>query len=220
MRGSNPKRPPERGDGTTLQVEEIFPTFQGEGPFAGQSAVFIRLGGCNLACDFCDTQFESFHPMSLSIILRHVEHYSKSMSRPLVVITGGEPLRQPIERLCSELLARDYMVQVETNGTLWRELDARVHVICSPKAVAGIYGRLRPDVLERAAALKFVISANKRPYDRVPNVGQGDDMPIYLQPMEEGDPKQDARNLSHAVDLSRRYGCFLSVQLHKVMGVA
>jgi organic radical activating enzyme len=58
MRGNNPIRPPEQGDGMILQVKSIFATIQGEGPNVGTPAVFIRLGGCNLACEFCDTSFE------------------------------------------------------------------------------------------------------------------------------------------------------------------
>ena len=49
MFGNNPKRGYAKGDGTSLAVQEIFPTIQGEGPYADWHSVFIRLGGCNLA---------------------------------------------------------------------------------------------------------------------------------------------------------------------------
>ncbi|CAN0594227.1 unnamed protein product, partial [Ectocarpus sp. 12 AP-2014] len=59
MFGDNPIRPPEKGDGLHLMVKQIFKTLQGEGPHVGTPSIFVRLGGCNLACDFCDTEFEN-----------------------------------------------------------------------------------------------------------------------------------------------------------------
>lgn len=78
MLGQNPIRPPITGDGTQLFVQSIFPTIQGEGPAAGIPSVFIRLGGCNLACSFCDTEFESFEEMALGDILSTVNNYIRS----------------------------------------------------------------------------------------------------------------------------------------------
>ena len=57
----------EQHSGDFLDIQEIFPTLQGEGPFVGQGAIFIRLGGCNLKCNFCDTEFDSFKNFSLKI---------------------------------------------------------------------------------------------------------------------------------------------------------
>ncbi|MBX9726502.1 MAG: 7-carboxy-7-deazaguanine synthase QueE, partial [Rickettsiales bacterium] len=123
MFGKNPKRAPEMTDGTTLHVVEIFPTLQGEGPCVGQPAVFVRLGGCNLACDFCDTEFENFSAIPLQSMLENI-HAHTTEGRDLVVITGGEPMRQNIAPLCEALIAAGFRVQIETNGTLWRELPA------------------------------------------------------------------------------------------------
>jgi len=72
MLGDNPKRPPTNGDGTSLLVKNIFKTLQGEGPHAGVPAVFIRLGGCNLACSFCDTEFEDYQQHALSEIVKTI----------------------------------------------------------------------------------------------------------------------------------------------------
>ena len=57
MFGKNPIRKPENHDGNFLKIQEIFYTIQGEGIYSGYPAVFVRLGGCNLACKFCDTDF-------------------------------------------------------------------------------------------------------------------------------------------------------------------
>ena len=108
MFGKNKILKIEQHAGDFLDIQEIFPTLQGEGPFVGQGAIFIRLGGCNLKCNFCDTEFDSFKNFSLTEILQKVIELSKNSQgkivRKLVVITGGEPMRQPIEKLCKELI--------------------------------------------------------------------------------------------------------------------
>jgi organic radical activating enzyme len=222
MFGHNPKRPPEKGDGSTLLVQEIFPTLQGEGMFTGRAAVFVRLGGCNLACTFCDTEFESFQPMRLTDVLAQCEGYAASMAHPLLVITGGEPLRQTLLPLCEAALARGFDVQIETNGTLFQALPDAVHIVCSPKATAAGYAPLRPDMLARTNALKFIISAEHPAYNSVPDIGQAlrPDVPIYVQPMDEYDVMRNARNVAHTIKLAGQYGYHLSMQLHKMLGVA
>lgn len=218
MHGSNPIRPPVKGDGSTLDVVEIFPTLQGEGPLVGMPAVFVRLGGCNLACGFCDTEFEDFSALSLDAILARVAEYPAIR---LVVITGGEPLRQPIGLLCGQLLNCGYRVQIETNGTLWRELPEGVDVVCSPKASGGAYHPLRPDVLAHASALKFIVSAHDEVYRNVPDVGQaGMAVPVYVQPMDEQDGAKNRENYAHAVALCLAHGYRLSLQTHKILGIA
>lgn len=220
MFGKNPKRPPENGEGTTLHVVEIFPTLQGEGPFVGQPAVFVRLGGCNLACDFCDTEFEAFDAMALDDILKAVTQHADGI-RDLVVITGGEPLRQNIAPLCEALLAKGMRVQIETNGTLWRALPAAVNVVCSPKVTDGKYHPLRPDLLARVDALKFIVSADEDDYHTVGEVGQaGTAIPVYVQPMDEYDPARNAKNMAHALALAQTHGYRLSLQTHKMLGIA
>ena len=222
MFGKNPKRPPETGDGSTLQVVEIFPTLQGEGPFTGHPAVFVRLGGCNLACEFCDTEFEDFESIELQSLLREIESLSLNEKvarvRDLVVITGGEPLRQEIAPLCAALLERGFRVQIETNGTLWRTLPEGVNVVCSPKAP---YHPLRPDLLARTDALKFIISGDDVAYANVAEVGQAQrNIPVYVQPMDVADPVKNAANVARAAQLAQQYGYRLSLQTHKILGIA
>src|ERR1051325_10188368 len=102
MFGKNKILKPEIHAGLNLDVQKIFLTLQGEGPYVGQPSVFVRLGGCNLACNFCDTEFDSYKKISLKKIISEVKKLSQNSSkkrvRNLVVITGGEPLRQPIEQ--------------------------------------------------------------------------------------------------------------------------
>jgi 7-carboxy-7-deazaguanine synthase len=223
MRGDNPKRPPEHGDGQTLAVVEIFPTLQGEGPFVGQPAVFVRLGGCNLACSFCDTEFERFASQTLHHILDTVEASATegaSRARDLVVITGGEPMRQNIVPLCEALLQRGFRVQIETNGTCYLPLPKAVHVVCSPKATGGRYYPIREDVWELVDAIKFIICKEDPTYGDIGQVGQaGRDTPIYVQPMETGDPAQDKMNTHYTAALAQREGYYLSLQTHKLLEI-
>lgn len=224
MFGKNPIRPPVAGDdGLTLSVVEVFPTLQGEGPYTGHPSVFVRLGGCNLACTFCDTEFEQFEPITLKALVADIEtkaleHHERV--RRLVVITGGEPLRQNIVPLCEQLLQRGFQVQIETNGTVWRPLPEGVHVVCSPKVSGGEYHALRPDLLSRVDALKFIISDSRADYRDVGEVGQhARDIPVYVQPMDEYDADKNAANLARAAMLAQRDGYLLSLQTHKIMGI-
>lgn len=218
MFGQNPLRAPLKGDGATLQVQHIFPTLQGEGPFTGVPSIFIRLGGCNLACSFCDTEFETFETMTLDAILASVSKLSNST--PLIVITGGEPFRQPIRPLCEALLAKGYKVQIETNGTLYRDIPEAVQIICSPKTVNGRYVPIRDDVMRRALGVKFIVSSAKSDYTAVAQVGQSVyGTPVYVQPMDEYDETVNRNNLHHAVRIAANGGYRLCLQTHKMLGI-
>lgn len=217
MKGKNPLRKPVQDDGRTLAVKAIFPTLQGEGPYAGYPSVFVRLGGCNLACDFCDTDFENFQDMPIAAILAEIERLDEDRQR-LVVITGGEPLRQNIVPLCEHILATSRRIQIETNGTIYRALPKEVAVICSPKMTNGEYHAIRPDLLPSINAFKFILSATRPDYYQVPELGNGKQA-IYVQPMDEGDHLKNAANLSYATKLAYEYGYMLSVQLHKIWGI-
>ena len=225
MFGKNKILKIEQHSGDFLDIQEIFPTLQGEGPFVGQGAIFIRLGGCNLKCNFCDTEFDSFKNFSLTEILQKVVEFSKNSQgkivRKLVVISGGEPMRQPIEKLCKELILLNFLVQIETNGTIFRELPREVKIICSPKISNHKYHLLRSDILQKIDALKFIISANNDDYSEVGEVGQAsrNAISIYVQPMDEYDEKKNKENLQKCLDLCEENGYFLSLQTHKIIGL-
>lgn len=219
MFGKNPILKPENHEGNSLKVTEIFATFQGEGPYVGFPSVFIRLGGCNLACDFCDTDFDEFQEISLDEIINDVAKKSKSNKAKLIVITGGEPLRQPISKLCQKLIDAGFLVQIETNGTIFRDLPKETKIICSPKISNGKYHALRPDLLARVDALKFIISANKKDYSDIIDFSQGK-IPVYLQPMDEYDEAKNLANQKLTLDLAQKYGFRISIQMHKVLRIA
>ncbi|MCM1309721.1 MAG: 7-carboxy-7-deazaguanine synthase QueE [Bacteroides sp.] len=132
------------------RVNEVFYSLQGEGVWTGCAAVFVRLSGCNRACEFCDTDFRSFTEMSEAEIVAEVCKYPAEM----VVITGGEPALQLTESLVDALHAASKKVHVETNGSL--PLPANVDwVTCSPK--------LPPYDITRIDELKVVLTADCDP---------------------------------------------------------
>ncbi len=99
----------------TLTINEIFLSLQGEGTRAGRPCVLIRLTGCDLRCNWCDTQYayDEGDPMSIDAICAAVAEFGC----PLVEVTGGEPLAQPAaEALLAVLCDAGYEVLLETSG--------------------------------------------------------------------------------------------------------
>lgn len=224
MFGNNPKRSPFKGDGSLLYVQEIFTTIQGEALNAGIPSVFIRLGGCNLSCNFCDTEFEDFVGLHIEDVLTQIDESSKNYegkrAKHLVVITGGEPLRQPIAPLCNKLIALGFDVQIETNGILYQPLPDLVQIICSPKVIKGKYISPHPELLAKITAFKFLISDNVTGYNRVEELGQSQyNIPVFIQPMDQFNVLLNRKNLDLAIDLAMNNGYRLSYQMHKVIGI-
>lgn len=224
MFGQNKKKPFLKGNGLFLEVTKIFKTFQGEGLYTGYPAVFIRLSGCNLNCSFCDTDFDTYKVLSVDSILQKISLLLKeNNSEPenhLIVITGGEPFRQPIEILCDKLIELKYKVQIETNGTFYRDINKKIDIICSPKNIGGSYTKIKENLLNSITALKFLISANNKNYFLPGEVGQNELKIItYLQPMDEYDIKKNKENMKRVVSLAKKYNYYISLQTHKILEI-
>ena len=116
----------------TYPVMELFHTVQGEGLFSGQAACFIRLGGCDVGCAWCDVKESwdaSAHPRRSAADLA-----AEAASHParIVVVTGGEPLMHDLQPLTDALRARGLRTHLETSGT--HPLTGDWHHVCfSPK---------------------------------------------------------------------------------------
>lgn len=230
MRNEQAPSPRIRGGTGTLEVHSIFYTIQGEGPHAGRPAVFVRLYGCNLQCPACDTDYTSTRTsLSPAALARIVAERYAAPGPPLVIITGGEPFRQPIGPAVEALLDLGCLVQVETNGTLPPPslVDAlNFQVVCSPKT-----GAVNKALLPFITAYKYVLAADSialddglplralehpaRPRLARPRKGFNRRF-IYVQPM---DPDPEGANLRACIDATYRFGYTLSLQQHKIIGV-
>jgi organic radical activating enzyme len=172
----------------------MFFTLQGEGPYAGQPALFIRLAKCNLDCSFCDTFFDDGDWMTFDEIADKCKTtiHSYWMDRQLpvpkwaldkglssgvvLVMTGGEPLLQdnisPFLDRMSKVFGK---TQVESNGIPDTVVPECTTLVCSPKCgekngKPTKYFKPSATILERADCLKFVMSADPAsPYHTIPD---------------------------------------------------
>ena len=116
-----------------IKVSEIFTSFQGEGPYIGTPATFLRLYGCNLNCQWCDTDISTYEILSVDELYEILMTQMEFNNINLLVITGGEPTLQmeEIKRLIKEI-PEDIKIQLETNGSIFEYLPEIEYVI-SPK---------------------------------------------------------------------------------------
>jgi organic radical activating enzyme len=140
---------------TTIQqlpVMEHFYTIQGEGAHQGRAAYFIRLGGCDVGCVWCDVK-DSWdagrHPLrDINTLVEWVEN----VNAPLAVITGGEPLMHNLDALTSALQSKGIETNIETSGS--HPLSGSWDWIClSPKK----FKAPLPEILPLANELKVVV---------------------------------------------------------------
>jgi len=247
MFGTNPVRHLENRTDGMFRVQEIFRTIQGEGPFVGTPAIFIRLAGCNLRCHFCDTDFESNYENLMSVfdIQKRVETLAGHGIR-LVVVTGGEPLLQRVDNLVVTMPG--YHFQIETAGTVnpfngfilsdlcvsklsERPVPGRMSIVISPKTPV-----LNKQIANWAHSYKYIVSINA-------NIDRDDGLPVdNTQQLEEGvsmyplakpppgfprnrifiqpcDDLNKPENTKLAIDVCLEYGYRLSLQTHKLIGL-
>jgi len=156
------------GHAGQLRITEIFLSLQGESRSVGYPTVFVRLTGCPLRCDYCDTSyaFQGGQWMPLETILEEIATHQTRH----VTVTGGEPLAQ---KNCTELLTRlcdaGYVVSLETSGALdVSALDARVVKVMDLKTPgSGEMDKNRWDNIEHLSSrdqLKFVL-CDREDYD-------------------------------------------------------
>jgi organic radical activating enzyme len=200
------------GAATGLPVMEHFYTIQGEGYYQGHAAYFIRLGGCDVGCVWCDVK-ESWdagkHPVyEIDEIVKLVCETPAN----LVVITGGEPLMHNLDALTASLRAAGLQTNIETSGS--HPLSGQWNWIClSPKKFKAPLPAILPSVNE----LKVVVF-NRSDFAWAEKYAS--EMPasakLYLQP--EWEKAQEMTPL--IVDYIKEHPQWeLSLQLHKYINV-
>ena len=215
-----------------FMVNELWYTIQGEGPWMGRPAIFLRLSKCNLRCYFCDTEFESGYLISVADLAAKVTAACRAANCFRVVITGGEPMLHPL----GELIMRcpsPMTFQVETAGTVMPTISQaclqRMVFVVSPKTP-----KIHPEVEKVAHSYKYIIRAGECDLDdglpimstqkpgeparlfRPPALRAAS---IFVQPMDEPDIEAKRANITETAFVAMKFGYRVSLQMHKILGV-
>lgn len=193
-----------------LPIMEHFYSLQGEGFHQGRAAYFVRLGGCDVGCVWCDVK-ESWdaekHPLTY---VTNIIEWVKNSNTDFVVITGGEPLMYDCSILTQELKKLNIELAVETSGAY--PLSGSWDWVClSPKK----FKAPLPDVLAKAQELKVVVF-NKSDFDWAEEHAKqvGPDCKLFLQP-EWSKEKEIAPLIVEYVKDNPKWN--ISLQIHKYL---
>lgn len=168
--------------------------------------MFVRLAGCNLACDFCDTDYSLKFVTSVADVVRKVGEIGGEC--PMVILTGGEPLAQAETRdLIQALRADGRRVHIESNGTIAADLPDDVWLCVSPKE------RVIERMAHRANEVKLIVDG------RVPTewLDLFSGKPLILLQPEGNKPANITLAVEFAKAQPKRFA--ISLQTHKFIGV-
>lgn len=197
----------------TYPVMESFYTIQGEGEYQGHAAYFIRLGGCDVGCHWCDVK-ESWpidtHPVKsvATLLAEAIEHPGR-----LVVITGGEPLMHDLGPLTEELKTAGFRTHIETSGVAEKITGTWDWICFSPKK----FKAPNEDILAITNELKVVVNhPSDIPWaqewaNKLPATAE-----LYLQPEWS---KQDQMNPLIVDFVKANPSWRISVQTHKFLQI-
>jgi 7-carboxy-7-deazaguanine synthase len=207
-------------DSPRLRISEIFFSLQGESAMVGYPTVFVRLTGCPLRCQYCDTEyaFKGGEWLSLPAILEKVAAYRTRY----VTVTGGEPLaQQPCLALLENLCGAGYHVSLETSGALdVAAVDRRVIKVMDLKTPgSGEVQRNRYDNLQHLGSqdqVKFVI-CNREDYNWSVDMLKVHELPARCEILFS--PSQGEQNATELADwiLQDQLPVRLQIQLHKLL---
>ncbi len=194
-----------------LPLVEVFYSLQGEGLRTGQATVFVRFAGCNLACEFCDTDFRVQAVYTTEELAEEITRVGGECR--WVCFTGGEPTIHELQPLCELLHARGYHLQMETNGTRSQPAWRIDHLTVSPKQPQG--GRLHPWYEQHAAEFKYVVD-DEADLRRALHGAQTHGRTTFVQPNALN---PDAIRL--CIEATKQYPTLLrlSLQTHKFLNI-
>lgn len=202
----------------TLKIDETFQrTIQGEGFWAGRGCDFIRLYGCPVQCNFCDTGYGEGEPAK-PYTERTIDELIDEIVSPLVVISGGEPFANPYLPELVDKVLQTREVAIETSGAIWKKINHKAWVTLSPK------DHVKPQLFktdarmwERANEIKIVVDTEFE-LDAYEQVLESDIISrnLYLQP----EFNEIDRTLPKVLQLISDHPKWrLSIQTHKYIGV-
>lgn len=208
-----------------FNVVEIFDSIDGEGKRTGELTTFIRLAGCNLRCSYCDTpyalDFEQGNKMKLSEIINQCEEYGNIN----ITLTGGEPLaRIYIRDLVTELVQKDFQVNIETNGSIQLYNIPRLKNVfytmdykCPSSNVEDKMDLQNLEWLDEDDVLKFVVG-NHEDLVHMKNVLEEYDIKaqVYISPVFG---KIETKEIVDFMKLNKDvfYDARVQIQLHKII---
>ena len=197
---------------SALPVMESFYTIQGEGYHQGRAAYFIRLGGCDVGCVWCDVKESwdaSAHPLRT---VDEIVNDAASSGCRLAVITGGEPLLHQLGELTFALHNAGFTINIETSGS--SPLSGTFDWIClSPKK----FKPPLPEILQMAHELKIIIY-NKSDFEWAEKYAAAvsENCQLYLQPEWEKASSVTPAIIEY-IKLNPKWQ--LSLQIHKYINV-
>ncbi len=222
-----------------MRVAEIFESISGEpGGFAtGSICTFIRLQGCNLKCDYCDSPETQKRKAGIELSIEHIIDKVRKLGNMQVLITGGEPLTQDFNlwQLIDRLWCFNHEVQIETNGTISpisELLDYPINWVVDYKT--GNYNFLEKnwndDLFNQDFSLKFIIE-NEKDINEAINIIKNnernwDEVLYIFSPMNHIlTPADNSLNLAQTIfdkikNLSFSDKCIIGHQLHKYFKLA
>ena len=203
---------------TTLNITEIFYSLQGEAKEVGIPTVFVRLTGCPLRCNYCDTAyaFKGNNPLSIESIMEQVEKYNTHY----VCVTGGEPMAQSnCLILLDTLIEAGYKVSMETSGSIdISPVNKKVSVVMdlkTPSSTEQSQNRYENiALLESKDQLKFVI-ASRSDFDWCCSILENYQVlsDVLFSPVYESLKPVDLADWI----LEKQLNVRLQVQLHKLL---
>lgn len=222
-------------------IAEIFVSIQGEGLYAGQKQVFVRFGGCDLGCDYCDEPAAKGggEEMPLAAVKREIQALALKENARAVSFTGGEPLLQAAALLELARYARKLGLEthLETNGTLWRELKKVVRVfdvVAADIKLPGTSGKMFwaehrkfLALAGKKAFVKVVVTSRTSPSEFAKAVklaaAVSPRLPFYIQPVTANNgakpPNRDALDELYHIAIRILYTVRILPQLHKLWGI-